>query len=372
MKVKNLIIGAGPAGLAVAGRCSKAGVPYTIIEASDRAAVSWHRHYERLHLHTVSQWSHLPHMPFPEDFPKYVPRQRLVDYFQSYVEHFDIQPRYNQTVVSIKKGDSDQWHVVTNDTEYQAENVVLCTGVNRVPFSPTWPGMDTYEGEIIHSRQYKNAKPFVGHKVMVVGMGNTGAELALDLSEHDIETSICVRGKVSIVPRDLHGRAVQETSKKLAKLPFGLGDWLGTQIRRLHYGNLSKYGLHEPKLHPAEQLRTTGKTPVIDIGTIKAIKEGKIKVVPGIQHFEKNRVHFVDGTSIEVDRIILATGYRSGIQEFLPNVTAFLDKHGYPRQCVGDGQLAGLYFVGFDNYKLGGILGTIYNDSETVVGQLSK
>lgn len=371
-KVKNLIIGAGPAGLATAGRMRKAGVDFEILEKSQNVANAWHLHYDRLHLHTVKQWSHLPHLPFPEDYPLYVPRQKLTKYFEQYAKHFNINPHFGEEVVSVKKQGTGDWEVRTKSrNNYLAEKVVIATGVNRVPNVPKWPGQDEFKGDITHSISYKNPEPYLGKKVLVVGMGNTGAEVALDLSEHGIETYISVRSPVSLVPRDLNGRPVQVTAKQLAKLPFGFGDWLGTQIRKIYFGNIRKYGLEPAKMPPAVQLRETGKTPVVDIGTVKAIKEGKITVVNGIQHFTENGVQFENDQFVELDSVILATGYKAKLEEFLERADEITDKLGCPKP-IGKGHHEGLFFVGFDNYKLGGIIGTINTDSATVVRRIRE
>ena len=372
-KVKNLIIGAGPAGLATAGRLRKAGIDFEVLEATDKIAVRWHYHYDRLHLHTVKHLSHLPHKEFPENYPLYVPRKELVEYFESYAHEFEIHPHFNTEVVGIKKINNRNWLVTTNKGEdLEAERVIVATGVNRIPFEPEFDGQSKFKGNIIHSRDYKNVDPYQGKKVLVVGMGNTGAELALDLSEHNIETSICVRSPISVVPRDLNGRSVQVTSKQLAKLPFGLGDWLGTQIRKVYFGDLTKYGLESSKVHPAVQLRETGKTPIVDIGTIKAIKDGKIKVVPAIISFDETGVNFTDGNHHSFDEVIMATGYRPHVEKFIERGEELLDKYNCPKGPIGDGYHAGLYFIGFDNYKLGGILGTVFTDSEVILNHIKS
>ena len=373
IQTPTLIIGAGPAGLATAGRMRHLDLPFEIIEQTDRVAWSWHNHYDRLHLHTVKQLSHLPHLPFPEDFPLYVPRLKLIEYFELYTEYFRINPHYNRKVTSIKRTEGQHWTVATeNGTVYEAPHVVIATGVNRSPNRPKWEGEEKFEGAIVHSRDYKNPKPFLGKRVLIIGIGNTGAEVALDLAEHDVDTYISVRSPISLVPRDVFGRPVQLTAKKLAKVPFGLGDWLGAQIRKVVIGNLSKYGLPLSKVPPAVQLRETGKTPVIDIGTADMIKKGKIKVLPDITHFTQRGVVLKDKREMDFDAILLATGYKAKVEDFIEDTTGLLDRFQVPKQPIGDGQHQGLYFVGFDNYKLGGILGTIFNDSETVTKRIAE
>jgi len=302
----------------------------------------------------------------------YVPRHQVVEYMQDYAKHFDIQPHFNSEIFSIKKN-KNQWMVQTKEDQiFEADNVVIATGCNRVPNHPTWKGQEDFEGKIVHSRTYKNTQPFKNQKVLVVGMGNTGAEIALDLSEHNIDTTISVRSPITLVPRDVNGRPVQLTAKKLAKIPFGIGDWLGTQIRKMIIGDLTKFGVPISDVHPAVQLRETGKTPVIDLGTAQQIKDGKIKVVQDIDYFTKKGLVFKSGEAMEFDAVILATGYRAKLHDFLENVDGLLDKYNLPKSPVGEGQYQGLYFVGFDNYKLGGLLGTIFNDSKTIVDNILK
>jgi len=365
--VENLIIGAGPAGLAMAGRMRYQKIPFEIIEQQSVLGYSWRNHYDRLHLHTVKQLSHLPHLPFPEAYPLYVPREKVVEYLDQYAKHFNIQPHY-QTGLEKIEPQEEHWIVHTNQTTpFKAQRVILTTGINRVPNIPTWEGQDRFKGTIIHSKTYKNPAPFIGKKVLVVGMGNTGAEVALDLAEKGVDTTVAIRSPISIVPRDVNGRPVQLTAKTLAKIPFGLGDWLGTQIRRFIIGDLTKYGVPLSKMHPTVQLRETGKTPVVDIGTAQAIKERKIKAIGDIDSFYEEGILFKNGEQRAFDQVILATGYRANLTDFVPNIAPFLDKYHLPKSPIGTGPLQNLFFVGFDNYQLGGILGIIQSETETVV-----
>jgi cation diffusion facilitator CzcD-associated flavoprotein CzcO len=141
------------------------------------------------------------------------PRQKLIDYFENYATHFNIHPQFETEVRLIRKNSHHLWEVTTNNTVLQARNVILATGVNRIPNLPRWEGIDQFAGTIKHSVEYKNPNPYRGSRVLVIGMGNTGAEIALDLSEAGIPVWLSVRGEVNIVPRDLNGRPVQVTTK---------------------------------------------------------------------------------------------------------------------------------------------------------------
>jgi cation diffusion facilitator CzcD-associated flavoprotein CzcO len=202
--------------------------------------------------------------------------------------------------------------------------------------------------------------------VLVVGLGNTGAEIALDLCDRGIEVAISVRGAVNVVPRDVLGRPTQLTALALARLPPRIGDPIGRLLRRLTVGDLTRFGIRPPDVAPLEQLRRYGRTPVIDIGTVDRIRAGRIAVFPAIERFVPGGVVFVDGRESPFDVVILATGYRARLEALLPDARELLDEDGTPTVVVGAGAHAGLYFCGFDNHQPGGILGTIVGESATI------
>jgi cation diffusion facilitator CzcD-associated flavoprotein CzcO len=370
VETPTLIVGAGPAGLAVAGRLRQARLEFVVIEKSDRVGDAWHHHYDRLHLHTVKQLSHLPGLDFPEQYPRYVPRKELADYYTRYADVFSIEPMFRVEAEEILRSD-DKWVTrAQRGLQISSDHVVVATGLNRVPERPSYEGEDGFTGQLIHARDYREPGPFAGQRVLVVGMGNTGAEIALDLSEAGVDSTISVRGPINIVPRDVLGRPTQLTARMLARLPTGLADRLGSLLRRMTIGDLTAYGIATPDIAPLAQLRVRGKTPVIDVGTVSRIKRGLIAVRPGIDHFEADRVVFNDGRTDRFDTVIFATGYRPMLGEILKAGEDLLDEQGLPRQVIGEGPSRGLFFVGFDNHRPGGVLGTVFEESETVVDQI--
>lgn len=365
------IIGGGPAGLAIAGRLTKAGVPCIIYEKSEHVGHAWHNHYDRLHLHTVKEYSHLPHLPFPADYPQYASRQQFVDYLHYYAAQFSL---------NIKKGhhahrlqplrDKWQFEIESTKEKIKSDIVIVATGYNNFPVIPEWSGKDEYQGRIVHSKTYKNPQPFTGQKVLVVGMGNTGAEIALDLANHGIEVSISVRGPVNIVPRDFKGRPTQKTAMMLRQLPVWLGDQIGIVLRKIAIGDLSKYGIDTPKEPPAAQLRKYGKTPVIDIGTVNLIKAGKINVLSDINRLTTDKVVFDNAIEKGFDIIILATGYKANLDQWVKIDSSCFNDKGAARKAYFN-QYPGIYFLGFDT-SFSGILNAIYEQSEDISDHIIK
>jgi cation diffusion facilitator CzcD-associated flavoprotein CzcO len=372
VETPTLIVGAGPAGLAVAGRLRQAGLEFEVIEKSDRVGDAWHRHYDRLHLHTVKQLSHLPGLDFPEQYPRYVPRKELADYYADYARSFSIEPMFGEMAKTVRRSDGRWLTTTATGLEILSDNVVIATGLNQIPHQPAYPGAESFTGRLVHSKEYRNPEPFSGEEVLVVGMGNTGAEIALDLSEAGVETTISVRGPVNIVPRDVLGRPTQLTARMLARLPTALADRLGSLLRRMTVGDLTGYGIATPEIAPLAQLRERGKTPVIDIGTVEAIKKGRIAVRPAIEHFEAERVVFTDGSEDRYDTVIFSTGYRPQLQDLLSDLRDLLDEKGLPRMVSGDAQYRGLFFVGFDNHRPGGVLGTVVEESAEVLDRIKQ
>lgn len=368
IKTKNIIIGAGPGGLAVAGRLSKLGIPFEILEMADNVTPAWRNHYDRLHLHTAKELSILPHLEYPEDYPMYVPRQQVVEYMEMYAKHFNINPHFNEAATSVKEVNG-KWVVQTSKGKtFQADNVIIGTGFNRVPNTPTWQGMDNYKGFLQHSKYYKNGAALKGKKVLLIGMGNTGAELAIDLHEHGAEPYISARGPVNIVLRDFNGKPTQYTAIKLGKLPTWLNDFIAVTIQKIMIGDLSKYGLKRPTMPPSKQLRELGKTPVIDLGTVELIKNGSVKIKPAIKQFKAHSVVFENGEEVDFDAVILATGYKSKVADFVEDMTNILNHLGEPKAPIIP-ERKGLYFIGFGAYA-GGILRSINMNSKIIVDDI--
>jgi len=205
-EVVALIVGAGPAGLAAAACLGRRSVPYLVVEREGCSASLWRRRaYDRLKLHLAKEFCALPHAPFPDATPTYVPKREFVAYLDAYAERFGVEPRYCTSVESAAYDEgAGRWVVAARDTaagteiRYKARFLVVATGENGVGSVPEIPGMESFPGEAIHSSTYRSGGRYAGQRVLVVGSGNSGMEIAYDLANHGADTSIVVRSPVCI------------------------------------------------------------------------------------------------------------------------------------------------------------------------------
>jgi cation diffusion facilitator CzcD-associated flavoprotein CzcO len=338
-----IIVGAGPAGLACAVSLRAAGLDPMIVEKADRVGSVWRRHYERLHLHTDRAHSGLPGMPMPRTYPKYPSRAQVVEYLENYRTHFGLEPVFNTEVVGIRRHGT-QWRVDTARTSLSASVVVIATGWADFPYRPTWPG--SFQGPLIHSSDYRNAGPFAGNRVLVVGFGNSGGEIALDLAEAKVDTTLAVRGPVQILPRDLLGFPILTWAIAQQRFPARVTDFLNAPAIRLAVGPLEKFGLQRAAKGPRRMIEEDGRVPLLDIGAVAKIRNGSIKVRGRVSSFTPDGVVFADSGPQPFDAIILATGFRPDLRDLLLGTRDVLDEQGKPLVTGETTKEPGLYFCG--------------------------
>ncbi|OIW18273.1 hypothetical protein TanjilG_10271 [Lupinus angustifolius] len=361
-----VIVGAGPSGLATAACLREQGVPFMVLERADCIASLWQRRtYDRLKLHLPKQFCQLPNLPFPQDFPEYPSKKQFIDYLESYARKFNINPKFNECVQSCRYDEtSGLWRVKTVATcgsnrtefEYICRWLVVATGENAECVMPEIEGLGEFKGEIIHAADYKSGENFKGKKVLVVGCGNSGMELSLDLCNYNASPSMVCRSSVHVLPREIFGKSTFELACLMMQwLPLWLVDKLLLIFAWLVLGNIEKYGLKRPSQGPLQLKNTKGKTPVLDIGTLEKIRSGDIKVVPAIKRLSNDSAELVNGENLEVDAVVLATGYRSNVPSWLQE-GEFFSKNGFPKSPFPNGWKgnSGLYAVGFTRRGLSG------------------
>jgi cation diffusion facilitator CzcD-associated flavoprotein CzcO len=340
-----VVVGAGPAGLACAASMGALGLKIIILEKASAVGSVWRRHYDRLHLHTDRRHSALPGMSMPRSYGRYPSRAQVVEYLENYARRFDLQPLFDCNVRSVKR-DAAQWRIEADRTSVSAPAVVMATGWADFPYRPAWPGMETFRGEVIHSSEYRNADGYRGKSMLVVGLGNSGGEIALDLAEAKIDVALAVRGPVQILPRDLLGIPILSWSIAQQHLPARLVDFINAPAIRLAVGSIEKLGMRRAAKGPRRMIEEDGRVPLLDVGTVARIRDGSIKVRGAIDRFTTDGVVFSGSAEEAYDSVVLATGFRPNLREWLPDARGVLDDQGRP---VATGRVTaepGLYFCG--------------------------
>jgi thioredoxin reductase len=282
----------------------------------------------------------------PRSYPKYPSRDQVVAYLDGYARRFSIAPMFGQRVSSIRR-DANGWLTETQRQERIASrNVVIATGYTRVPYEATWPGREQYRGEVVHSARYGNGRRFQGKKVLVVGFGNSGGEIAIDLHEHGAKPTLAVRGAVNVVPRDLLGVPILAIGIFMTTFPPRVADAIAKPLIQATIGDITQIGLRKLPYGPNVQIREHARIPLLDVGTVGLARQGHIRIAPGIRQFTPEGVEFDDGTRGEFDGVVLATGYRPALADFLEVAKEVTDDRGIPGTS-GRETLPGLYFCGF-------------------------
>ena len=345
-EVDTLVIGASAAGLATAACVRATGATVELLEATEVVGSAWRHHYDRLHLHTTRSTSALPGLRMPSDWPRYPARDQVVDYLEHYRARHRLTPHYGQEVTRLEQRGSG-WVATTADGDWLARTVVVATGANRRPVRPTWPGLDAFEGTILHSSEYRNGSAWTGRTVLVVGFGNSACEQAIDLVEHGAHPHLSVRSAVNVIPRDLFGIVpTLPLGIGMRHLPPAVADALSWPLIRLSVPDPRSVGLRKLPYGPNTQIARDRQVPLLDVGTMAHLRAGRIGVHGEVARFTREGVVFTDGTDLTVDAVVLATGYRPGLEAFLPQWREVCDADGIPRVSGGPTELDGLYFCG--------------------------
>lgn len=282
-----IIVGAGPSGLAAAACLKTKGVPSLIIEKSDGIGSLWkYKAYDRLRLHIPKQFCELPYFPFPEDYPLYPDRQQFVTYLENYFHHFDMRAVFNAKVaMAAYDAELRCWKVrmslgETGTQELRARWLVVASGENAEAVSPAMAGLREFQGPVVHSSNYKTGADYAGQRVLVVGCGNSGMEIALDLANFNAKPALVVRSPVHILPREIFGTSTFAVAMRMMKsFPLWFTDMLLVWYTSAMLGDTTVYGFQRPADGPMTIKCKQGKTPILDVGTFAKIKNGDIKVL---------------------------------------------------------------------------------------------
>ena len=290
--------------------------------------------------------SFLPGLAMPSRWPRYPARDQVVEYLERYCAHHRLVPRFGRKVTRLERRD-DQWIASTVRDQWQTRNVVIATGANRQPVRPTWPGLDSFRGQVMHSSQYRNGDPWKGRPVLVVGFGNSACEQAIDLVERGSQAHLSVRSAVNVIPRDIFGIVpVLQLGIVMQHVPPAVADALAWPMIRATIGDIRKVGLRKLPYGPNTQIARDRHIPLLDIGTMKHLRAGSIGLHAEIAQFTQDGVVFTDGETLAVDAVVLATGYRPALEQFLVPWRDVCDDKGVPLTSGGPTAVPGLCFCG--------------------------
>lgn len=354
MDITPVIVGAGPAGLATAACLHELGIVPIVIERGDGVGQSWRDRYDRLRLHTPRIQSNLPGFRIPRSFGQWVSRADVVRYLEAYARHHGVVPRLGVAVDRIDRVDGT-WRVRTSDGDLTAPAVVVATGYNAIPVTPAWPGAGGFAGTLLHVGEYRRPDPFVGTDVVVVGTGNTGAEIAADLAESGARRVwLSVRTPPHIVPRTIAGVPVTLLGIANEYSPAVITDPINDVLQRLTIGDLTRHGMPRPDRGLVTQYRETDAIPIIDVGLVDQLKAGRVQPVAAVEAFDGDEVVLADGSRLAPEAVIAATGYRTGLEPLVGHL-GVLDHRGRPRVHDRDTHpdAPGLHFVGLTNPLIG-------------------
>ncbi|MFF9074061.1 flavin-containing monooxygenase [Streptomyces sp. NPDC014872] len=368
------VIGGGPGGLAAAAALRERGVRAVVLEKSGDVGASWRGHYDRLRLHTTRRRSALPGLAMPRRFGRWVARDDMVRYLEKYAEHHELEVVTGVEVSRVDRApDGSDWQLAASGGRMlTGRAVVVATGFNHTPRVPDWPGRDTFTGTFAHACEYRDAAPYAGRDVLVVGIGNTGAEIAVDLVEGGASrVRIAVRTAPHIVRRSTLGWPSQATAVLVRRLPVWLVDPAARLMSRLAVPDLGAYGLPRPDTGLYSRVRQ-GAIPVQDMGLIRAVKRGRVVPVAAVESFDGDAVVLADGNRITPDAVIAATGYRRSLEGLVGHL-GVLDARGRPVVRGGrtPKQAPGLYFTGFTN-PISGMLREMALDARKIARKVAR
>ena len=370
------VIGAGSSGIATAKILNERGIDFDCFELSDRVGGNWvwgntnglSASYTSLHINTSRKRMEFSDFPMPEHLPEFARHDQIAKYFDDYVDHFGFRDRitFGVGVDHVEPLDEDGFDVTltTGETRHY-DAVCVANGHHWDPRwpEPAFPGSDTFEGEQIHSHEYVDESQLKGKRVVVVGMGNSAMDIAVDASYHSEATWLSARSGVHVIPKYVFGRAYDQFAGH-ERVPGWLRWPIARTLFKASTGPMEKYGLPEPD-HKFAQAHPTMSSRILD-----RLAHGAITPKPNIARLNGKEVEFTDGTRVEADLVIYCTGYRISFPFF---DKGFLDAGTdnrielYRRLFHPD--VTGLYFIGLVQ-PLGAIMPIAERQSELVADHL--
>lgn len=343
-----LIIGAGTSGVSAAVALADRGIEPLLVDRAEQVGSSWRSRYDRLHLNTGRQFSHLPNRPYPRGTPTFPTRDQVIDHIERHANEDGIELRLGCAAERLDRADG-HWRLTTSTGAIEAHEVVVATGFDHEPLIPDWPGRDQWPGDLIHSSQYRNPLPYNGKRVLVVGSGSSGMEIAYDLATGGAaKVWLAVRTPPNIMLRTGPGGIAGDfIATPLYHAPIRIADVIARFARRMDIGDLRAFGLPVPAEGIFARSSRLGVAPaIIDKEVIAAIRRESIEIVRGVESLDAHGVALADGARINPHAMVCATGFRRGLSKLVGHL-GVLDERGWPKTTGDEPAIDGLRFIGF-------------------------
>jgi cation diffusion facilitator CzcD-associated flavoprotein CzcO len=343
-----LVVGAGPAGLATAVELQQRGVPYRLFERGPSLAHSWENAYDSLTLHTGKHMSALPFRPHARSAPLFLGRLAFIEYLRDYARRFELRVETGREVTWTRR-ESDGWRVGVSGHEVRGSALVMATGIMCQPYLPAISGLERFAGTLLHSVAYRRPDPFVGKRVLVVG----------------VDVTIAIRSGANVVPLTILGVPIQYIAYGLRSLPRPVRQRIAASVQRL--SELRR----GPQPFPRPPWSALDAIPIIGFHLVDAVRAGKVKLrLSAIEECTARGVRCADGAAQDFDAIIMATGFRPALDALGDAIRR--DEKGFALRTdrVTSADLADLYFVGH-NYDATGAIANIARDAGLVAARIA-
>jgi dimethylaniline monooxygenase (N-oxide forming) len=345
------VIGAGSSGITAVKALHDRGLPFDCFEKSDRVGGNWvlgnrngmSSSYSTLHINTSRERMEYADLPMPSSYPDFPRHDQIARYFDEYVDHFGLREKiaFERGVERVRRAGERRWQITLDDGEQRTyDALIVANGHHWDPRWPEPPIPGEFSGEVMHSHHYTDPSQLAGRRVVVVGMGNSAMDIAVDASYHAVSTRLVARKGVHVVPKYILGKPL-DAGVRPTRMPF---TWMlrGLQpVLRLTVGPMDRYGLPLPD-HRLGQTHPTVSSRILD-----RLAHGAIEVRPEIAELRGDTVRYSDGTQEQADLIVYCTGYKISFPFLEDGLIDTADNELVLYKRIFPMQPAGLYFIGF-------------------------